>query len=93
MVWNLFIIYIVNFIILSWLLRIKFVSIIARKNAGLAPARGPKPKNFVAKHIKTGAHGLKKTILRKWLVVSRLGITQIHTIYYNFFTQKAHKKH
>ena len=69
------------------------MSVLSKKNAGLGPAGGPKPKNFAAKNKKRGAHGLKKTILRKWLVVSSLCVTQIHTIYYNFFTQKAHKKH
>ena len=69
------------------------MSIVTKKNAELGPAGGPKPKKYAAKHKKKGAHGLKKTILRKWLVVSRLCVTQIHAIYYNFFTQKAHKKH
>ena len=46
--------------ILSRPARNKFVSIVAKKNAGLGPAGGPKPKNFAAKNKKRGAHGLKK---------------------------------
>jgi len=47
------------------------------------PGWGPKPKNFAAKRIKMGAHGLKKTILRNWLVVNRLGTALFPTIYNN----------
>ena len=65
------------------------MSVLSKKNAGLGPAGGPKPKNFAAKNKKRGAHGLKKTILFCNFYKIFYSITQILSVRYNISTLKT----